>query len=69
MQQTVPSQRRPDDAAPITLTIPAAVRATGLSRATLYRHSAAGRLPFHRVGGRTLIKVADIHRLIDGAAA
>ena len=69
MQQTVPSELRDADAVPITLTIPATVRAVGLSRATLYRHNAAGRLPFHRVGGRTLIKLVDIHRLIEGKAA
>jgi hypothetical protein len=38
------------------------------SRATLYRHHKAGRLPFQKVGKLTRIRVGDLRRLIGAAA-
>ncbi|MDI3309537.1 MAG: helix-turn-helix domain-containing protein [Acetobacteraceae bacterium] len=41
--------------------------ACGLSRSTLYRHAAAGRLRLVRVGGRTLVDAASLRALLRGA--
>ena len=45
-----------------------AARISGLSRATLYRHAAAARLRFVRVGGRTLVNGASLRALLEAAA-
>lgn len=46
-----------------------AVKASGLSKATLYRLAAAGDLPMVKVLGRTLILAADLTALLDRARA
>ena len=53
---------------PLTHTLNDAARITGLSRSTLYRHAAAGRLRLVKVGGRTLVD-ADSLRALVGIAA
>lgn len=39
----------------------------GLSPSSLYRLEAEGRLSFNRLGGRTLVAVTSLVKLIDGA--
>lgn len=51
--------------APITYTIANATRATGLSRSTLYNLMKAKRLPYIKVGKRTLLKISDIETLLE----
>ncbi len=53
----------------LTYTLCEARAATGLSVATLRQHEKAGRLTFHRVGGRTLVSAASLHALLTGEAA
>lgn len=48
----------------IAFRIPDAVKASGLSRSTLYELAAAGRLKLSQVGGRTLVPRAELERLI-----
>lgn len=43
-----------------------AVRVSSLGRSTLYRHIRAKRLELVRVGGRSLIPAAALHRLVRG---
>lgn len=62
-------KRRPDPSpVAISYTLPDAERISGLSKATLYRHAAAGRLRLVRVGRRTLA-CGDSLRALVGAAA
>ena len=53
---------------PLTYTLNAATGVCGLSRSTLYRHAAAGRLRLVKVGGRTLVDAASPRALVGGAA-
>ena len=53
------------EAKPIALSIPGAVRCSGLSRATLYRHIANGRLPIRKAGSRTLVLMSDLAAFIE----
>lgn len=48
----------------IAFRIPDAVRASGLSRSTLYALAAAGKLNLSRIGGRTLVPRVELERLI-----
>lgn len=43
-----------------------AVRVSSLGRSTIYRHIRAKRLELVRVGGRSLIPAAALHRLVRG---
>ena len=45
---------------PITLTIPAAIRATGMSRTSIYEALKRGDLSARKAGRRTLILFADL---------
>ncbi|MCQ4161274.1 helix-turn-helix domain-containing protein [Roseomonas sp. GC11] len=49
---------------PLTYTIAGACQVTGLSRATLYRHAAAGRLELVKVGGRRLVPAQNLRLLL-----
>ncbi|KQS77634.1 hypothetical protein ASG25_13590 [Rhizobium sp. Leaf384] len=51
--------------APITYTIANATKATGLSRSTLYNLMKDKRLPYIKVGKRTLLKTSDIEALLE----
>lgn len=53
----------------LAYTIPEAAKATGLSRDTLYRRHRSGDITMRKIGGRTVIAVADLMRLIEGAPA
>ena len=50
--------------ASLTHSLNDAAHITGLSRSTLYRHAAAGRLRLVRVGGRTLVCAASLRALV-----
>lgn len=45
---------------PIAVTIPDAVKATGMSRSALYEAMKRGDLPARKAGRRTLIRVTDL---------
>ena len=53
----------------IAFRISDAVKASGLSRSTIYELAAAGKLKLSRVGGRTLVPRAELQRLIDEGRA
>lgn len=46
-----------------------AAKVSSLGRSTLYRHIRAKRLELVRVGGRSLIPAAALHRFLSGEAA
>ena len=62
MQQITPPLTVTDA---IAVGISDGVRISGLGRSTLYNFAKAGKLPLRKVGGRTLIMVDDIRRLIE----
>lgn len=51
----------------IAYTVPEALAAIGIGRTNLYKLAAQGKLDLRKVGGRTLVTAASIHRLIDEA--
>lgn len=53
----------------LAYTITEAVKATGLSRDTLYRRHREGAITMRKVVGRTVIPVDDLKRLIDASPA
>lgn len=53
---------------PLTHTMTDASSVTGLSRSTLYRHAAAGKLRLVKVGGRTLVDAASLRALVGADA-
>lgn len=59
--------------APAFISVPAAAKILGFSRASAYRYAAAGELPVKHIGGRVYIITAKLRQLItgddDGAAA
>lgn len=66
-------KRRPDErpaplVSALTYDLHDAARISGLSRATLYRHHAASRLRFVKVGGRTLVDAASLRKLLGAEA-
>lgn len=52
--------------APLAYTLADATALCGLSRSTLCRHAAAGRLRLVKVGGRTLVDADSLRNLIGG---
>jgi excisionase family DNA binding protein len=50
--------------APITVTVSGATARTGIPRTAIYDLVAAGRLRISRVGRRSLIVYADLHRVV-----
>jgi excisionase family DNA binding protein len=62
------AQRRPHPVpTQLTHTINDAAHIVGLSRSTLYRHAAAGRLRLVKVGGRTLVDASSLRALVGAA--
>jgi hypothetical protein len=53
----------------ISCTIPEACAATGLSRSKLYEEIGGGRVQVSKVGGRTLVLVDSLERLIAGPSS
>ena len=54
---------------PISVSMADAAKLTGLCRSSLYNHARRGALPLRKVGGKTLVMVEDLQRLIRGEAA
>jgi excisionase family DNA binding protein len=50
---------------PISMTVPNAVKATGLSRSRLYEELKKGTLTAKKAGRRTLISFADLKAFLD----
>src|SRR4051812_38732656 len=50
---------------PLAVRIDVATRMTGLSRSDLYRRARDGELPLLKVGSGTLVRIADLERVID----
>lgn len=55
--------------AKLSYSVREAAVATSISRTTLYTLINEGKLATRKVGGRTLIPAASLHRLIEGEAA
>ena len=55
----------PATSAPELVRIPEALRISGISRASLYREQAAGRIVFRKYGRATLVDVASLRRFMD----
>jgi excisionase family DNA binding protein len=53
---------------PVSVTIPDACKAIGVGRTTVYELIDDGKLDAIKVGGRRLIKVSSIRRLVGEAA-
>lgn len=53
----------------ITYTVPEALAAIGIGRTNFYKLAREGKIDLRKVGGRTLVTAASLHRLIDEAAA
>lgn len=62
-------QFRPQPVEPISYTVSAAVRATGIGRSTIFAMLADGRLERVKVGKKTLIPRASLEALVAGKAA
>ena len=54
------------DSLPALLPVPKAAKLLGLSRASAYRHAAAGELPTRRLGGRVYVVTSKLQAFIDG---
>ena len=70
IQPTPHTPARPQHSATLhtlTHTLNDAAQITGLSRSTLYRHAASGRLRLVKVGGRTLVDAASLRALVGAA--
>lgn len=64
--------REPDNLDPtqrLTYFVDEAAKATGFSRDTLYRRHREGVITMRKIGGRTVIAVDDLMRLIEEAPA
>jgi excisionase family DNA binding protein len=57
-----------EDRTKLAFSIREAVAASSLSKNTIYRHIAAGRLQANKVGGRTLIPSDSLRALVSGEA-
>lgn len=53
----------------IAYTVPEALAAIGIGRSNFYKIARAGKLDLRRVGGRTLVTAASLHRLVEEAEA
>jgi hypothetical protein len=62
-------QSSASQATPLTITIPEAVRLSGLSRSEIYRRLGAGDIKARKSGSRTLIVWSSLEAHIDGLPA
>lgn len=53
----------------IAYTVPEALTAIGIGRTNLYKLAKEGKLDLRKVGGRTLVTAASLHRLVEEAEA
>ena len=63
------STKSPDQIQPLAWRINDACKRIGISRATIYKMAAGGRLRIVKIGGRSLVPDAEIERLAKGEAA
>jgi excisionase family DNA binding protein len=54
---------------PIAMTIPEAVRASGVGRSTIYAELASGRLVARKLGRRTLVMSSELERWLESLPA
>jgi hypothetical protein len=59
---------RPSPLEPLALRVPDACRVIGIGRTKLYGEAKAGRVKLIRIGGRTLVPMDELRRLIAEAA-
>lgn len=52
---------------PITCSVDDAAKAIGIGRVTLYKYIKSGRVESVRVGGRRLVKIESVKRLVEAA--
>ena len=52
---------------PITCSVADAAKAIGVSRATLYNYMSEGKIAAVKVGGRRLVKIDSVKRLVEAA--
>lgn len=52
----------------VTTSVAGAARSLGVCQATIYNWMKQGRIEACRVGGRRLVKIASIHKLLEEAA-
>mgnify|MGYP002785742679 FL=1 len=64
-----PRQFRGQPIEPLSYTVSAAVRATGIGRSTIFAMLADGRLKRVKVGKKTLIPRASLEAIVSGKAA
>ena len=60
-----PTETMASPSARLAYTVADAVAASGIGRTTLYGLMGSGQLPFVKVGNRTLIRRADLERLLE----
>jgi len=53
----------------ITYTVPEALAAIGIGRTNFYKLARQGKIDLRKIGGRTLVTAASLHRLVDEAEA
>jgi excisionase family DNA binding protein len=53
----------------LTMSIPEAGKALGVSRTTIYKLANSGELPTIKLGKRILVPIAQLDRLLNGRAA
>ena len=51
----------------LAYTVPEALAAIGIGRTNLYKLAAQGKIVMKKVGGRTLVTAASLHRLVEEA--
>jgi excisionase family DNA binding protein len=54
-----------NNTAPISVTVPEAVKLTGIGRTSLYYLMRDGKLPRRKCGAKTLILVSDLQRFVE----
>jgi excisionase family DNA binding protein len=52
---------------PITCSVDDAAKAIGIGRVTLYKYIRSGKVESVRVGGRRLVKIESVKRLVEAA--
>ncbi|MEV5020732.1 helix-turn-helix domain-containing protein [Sphingobium sp. LMA1-1-1.1] len=52
---------------PITCSVDDAAKAIGIGRVTLYKYIKEGRVESVRIGGRRLVKIESVKRLVEAA--
>jgi len=53
----------------IAYTVPEALAAIGIGRTNFYKLAREGKIDLRKIGGRTVVTAASLHRLVDEAEA